>query len=181
MPVTPSVVPEGMNPPQSAQAAIGQFDVRVTPLQMAMVSAGIANKGVVMSPYLVKTVRSPDLDVIDQADPQQLSRAVDPNVAAQLTRMMVKVVEAGTGTRAQISGISVAGKTGTAQHGDNLPPHAWFTSFAPASTTPDGPAAKVAVAVMIQHVDLPTDEIHGGTLGGTIAKAVMEAVLKSHG
>jgi peptidoglycan glycosyltransferase len=172
MPVTPSVVPEGMNPPQSAQAAIGQFDVRVTPLQMAMVSAGIANKGVVMSPYLVKTVRSPDLDVIDQADPQQLSRAVDPNVAAQLTRMMVKVVEAGTGTRAQISGISVAGKTGTAQHGDNLPPHAWFTSFAPAGDP------KVAVAVVVEDGGKAGNEAFGGKVAAPIAKAVMEAVLR---
>jgi peptidoglycan glycosyltransferase len=80
----------------------------------------------------------------------------------------------------------VAGKTGTAQsglirNGVEVPPYAWFTSFAPASTTPDGPPAKVAVAVMIQHVDRPTSEIAGGALGGPIAKAVMEAVLKSHG
>jgi penicillin-binding protein A len=172
MPVTPSQVPSGMNAPQSAQAAIGQYDVRVTPLQMAMVSAGIANKGVVMSPYLVKTVRSPDLDVIDQAEPQQLSRAVDPGVAAQLTRMMERVVEAGTGTRAQISGVKVAGKTGTAQHGDGLPPHAWFTAFAPA----DDP--KVAVAVVVEDGGKAGNEAFGGKIAAPIAKAVMEAVLR---
>jgi peptidoglycan glycosyltransferase len=161
-----------MNAPQSAQAAIGQYDVRVTPLQMAMVSAGIANKGVVMSPYLVKTVRSPDLDVIDQADPQQLSRAVDAGVAAQLTRMMEKVVESGTGTRAQIPGVAVAGKTGTAQHGKGLPPHAWFTAFAPANDP------KVAVAVVVEDGGKAGSEAFGGKVAAPIAKAVMEAVLR---
>src|SRR5476651_1536021 len=110
MRVTPSQVPAQMNAPQSAQAAIGQFDVRVTPLQMAMVSAAIANKGTVMSPYLVKDTRNSSLDVIDQTQPEQLSQAVTPDVAAALTRMMVTVVQSGTGTPAQIPGIQVAGK-----------------------------------------------------------------------
>lgn len=171
MPVTPSTVPTGMNPPQTAQAAIGQFDVRVTPLQMAMVSAGIANKGVVMSPYAVKTVRSPDLDVLEQARPQELSEAVSEDVAAQLTRMMEKVVTSGTGTRAQIPGISVAGKTGTAQQGKGEPPHAWFTAFAPA----DDP--KVAVAVVVEDGGKAGSEAFGGRVAAPIAKSVMEAVL----
>jgi len=171
MPVTPSTVPTGMNPPQTAQAAIGQFDVRVTPLQMAMVSAGIANKGVVMSPYAVKTVRSPDLDVLEQARPQELSEAVSPDVAAQLTRMMEQVVTGGTGTRAQIPGVSVAGKTGTAQQGKGEPPHAWFTAFAPA----DDP--KVAVAVVVEDGGRAGSEAFGGAVAAPIAKSVMEAVL----
>jgi peptidoglycan glycosyltransferase len=171
MPVTPSTVPAGMNPPQTAQAAIGQFDVRVTPLQMAMVSAGIANKGVVMSPYAVKTVRSPDLDVLEQARPQELSEAVSPDVAAQLTRMMQQVVTGGTGTRAQIPGVSVAGKTGTAQQGKGEPPHAWFTAFAPA----DDP--KVAVAVVVEDGGRAGSEAFGGRVAAPIAKSVMEAVL----
>jgi penicillin-binding protein A len=171
MPVTPSTVPAGMNPPQSAQAAIGQFDVRVTPLQMAMVSAGIANKGVVMSPYAVKTVRSPDLDVLEQARPQELSQAVSEDVAAQLTRMMQKVVTDGTGTRAQIPGVSVAGKTGTAQQGPGEPPHAWFTAFAPA----DDP--KVAVAVVVEDGGKAGSEAFGGRVAAPIAKSVMQAVL----
>jgi penicillin-binding protein A len=172
MPVTPSQVPQGMNPPQSAQAAIGQFDVRVTPLQMAMVSAGIANKGVMMTPYSVKTVRSPDLSVIDEANPQELSRAVDADVAAQLTRMMQRVVEGGTGTRAQIPGIAVAGKTGTAQQGEGRPPHAWFTAFAPA----DDP--KIAVAVVVEDGGRAGNEAFGGAVAAPIAKAVMESVLR---
>lgn len=172
MRVTPSTVPAGMNPPQSAQAAIGQFDVRVTPLQMAMVSAGIANDGAVMTPYAVKTVRSPDLSVIEQASPQELSRAVSPEVAASLTRMMQAVVTDGTGKRAQISGVSVAGKSGTAQQGNDQPPHAWFTAFAPA----DDP--QVAVAVVVEDGGTAGSEAAGGRVAAPIAKAVMEAVLR---
>jgi peptidoglycan glycosyltransferase len=172
MSVTPSSVPADMNPPQSAQAAIGQFDVRVTPLQMAMVAAGVANDGVVMKPYLVETVRAPDLDVISQGQPQELSRAVSPDVAAQLTRMMEKVVQSGTGTRAQISGVTVAGKTGTAQHGEGKAPHAWFIAFAPAEDP------QVAVAVVVENGGELGHEGFGGSIAAPIAKKVMEAVLK---
>jgi peptidoglycan glycosyltransferase len=172
MPVSPSVVPEGMNKPQSAQAAIGQYDVRATPLQMAMVAAGVANGGVVMAPYSVQTVRSPDLDVLQQAKPQELSRAVTSDVANDLTQMMVGVVESGTGTRAQIPGITVAGKTGTAQHGAGEPPHAWFIAFAPA----DDP--KVAVAVVVEDGGRAGNEAFGGRIAAPIAKDVMEAVLR---
>ena len=95
--------------------------------------------------------------------------------------MMVATVASGTAAPAAIPGIQVAGKTGTAQsgltqaNGEEVPPYAWFVGFAPAN------APKVAVAVMIQHVDRATDEIHGGTLGGPIARSVMEAVLNSGG
>jgi penicillin-binding protein A len=172
MPVTPSQVPADMNPPQSAQAAIGQFDVRVTPLQMAMVAAGVANDGVVMKPYLVETVRAPDLDVISTTRPQQLSRAVSADVADQLTRMMEKVVSAGTGSRAQIPGVTVAGKTGTAQHGDGKAPHAWFIAFAPAEDP------QVAIAVVVEDGGELGHEGFGGSIAAPIAKRVMQAVLK---
>jgi len=172
MNVTPSTVPAGMNAPQSAQAAIGQFDVRVTPLQVAMVSAAIANGGSLMTPYAVKTVRSPDLDVIEQTKPQQLSQAVSSDTAAQITAMMQAVVADGTGTRAQIQGISVAGKSGTAQQGNDQPPHAWFTAFAPA----DNP--QVAVAVVVEDGGAAGNDAAGGRLAAPIAKAVMQAVLR---
>jgi len=155
-----------------AQAAIGQYDVRVTPLQMAMVSAGIANNGAVMTPYLVKDSRNSSLDIIDQTQPQQLSQAVTPAVAAALTRMMVTVVQSGTGTPAQIPGITVAGKTGTAQLAAGGNPDAWFTSFAPA-TNP-----QVAVAVVVENGGNAGSEAYGGAVAGPIARAVMEAVLK---
>jgi penicillin-binding protein A len=171
MPVTPSSVPAQLNAPETAQSSIGQFDVRVTPLQVAMVAAAIANHGQVMSPYLVKSVRAPDLSVISSASPISLGNAVTPDVASQLTRMMEAVVSAGTGTKAQISGVTVAGKTGTAQQGNGKAPHAWFTAFAPA----DNP--KVAVAVVVEDGGKVGNEAYGGTVAAPIAKAVIQAVL----
>jgi penicillin-binding protein A len=172
MRVTPSTVPAQLNAPQTAQAAIGQYDVRVTPLQMAMVSAAIANKGVVMNPYLVLDSRDSDLNIIDQAQPEQLSQAVSANVAAALTRMMVTVVQSGTGTPAQIPGIQVAGKTGTAQNVQGGAPHAWFTAFAPASDP------KIAVAVVVENGGNAGSEAFGGKVAAPIARQVIEAVLK---
>jgi len=171
MRVTPSSVPAQMNKPQLAQASIGQYDVRVTPLQMAMVAAGVANKGAVMKPYLVQSVIGSDLSVIESADPQELSQAVTPDVAAQLTRMMQSVVEDGTGTRAQIPGVDVAGKTGTAQHGEGRKAHAWFISFAPAQDP------KIAVAVIAEDGGIAGSEAGGGTVAAPIARRMMEARL----
>ena len=172
MRVTPSKVPAQLNAPQTAQAAIGQYDVRVTPLQMAMVGAAIANKGIVMSPYLIKDTRNGDLGIIDQNQPVQLSQAISPDVAAALTRMMVTVVQSGTGTAAQIPGTVVAGKTGTAQHAPGKPPHAWFVAFAPA----DHPT--VAVAVVVEDGGNAGSEAFGGKVAAPIARAVIQAVMK---
>jgi peptidoglycan glycosyltransferase len=171
MRVTPSTVPAEMNQPQLAQASIGQYDVRVTPMQMAMVAAGVANRGAVMKPYLVQSVIGSDLSVIESADPQELSQAVTPEVAAQLTRMMESVVEDGTGRRAQIEGVDVAGKTGTAQHGEGRKAHAWFISFAPA----DDPT--IAVAVIAEDGGVAGSEAGGGTVAAPIARQMMEAGL----
>ncbi len=164
--------PENPNPPQTAQSAIGQFDVRATPLQMAMVAAAIANRGVVMSPYLVQEVRGPKLEVLDTTRPRSLGEAISPQSAAALTQMMTKVVDQGTGTNGQIPGVPVAGKTGTAQQGGGRTPHAWFVSFAPADAEP-----KVAVAVIVED-GAEQPEISGNGLAAPIAQAVMRAVLK---
>lgn len=170
--VTPSRFPEEANPPQTAQSAIGQFDVRVTPLQIAMVSAAIANDGVSVRPNLVSRVRSQDdLEVIEQPRPEELGRAVSGDVADQLTSMMEGVVDGGTGSNAQIQGVRVAGKTGTAQQGEGRPPHAWFTAFAPA----DDP--QVAVAVVVEDGGGLGDAASGGRLAAPIARDVIEAVL----
>jgi peptidoglycan glycosyltransferase len=166
-----SQFPADPNEPQVAQSAIGQFDVRATPLQMAMVAAGIANGGDVMKPYLVQSVRTADLKTVSDTKPESLHQAVTPEVAAQLTAMMVDVVKNGTGKPGGINGIDVAGKTGTAQTSKDKPPFAWFTSFAPSTD------AKVAVAVMIEDAGVARDDISGGKLAAPIAKAVMEAVL----
>ena len=170
--VATSVFPSGISPPSLAQSAIGQFDVRVTPLQMAMVAAGIANGGQVMKPYLVREVQAPDLSRLDLAKPEVYRRAVDEQVAAQLTRMMQLVVSDGSARRAQLEGVSVAGKTGTAQHAPGRPPHAWFIGFAPAEDP------RVAVAVVIEDGGSLGSEATGGAVSAPIARDVMRAVLR---
>jgi peptidoglycan glycosyltransferase len=138
---------------------------------MAMVSAAIANGGEQMAPFLVRTVRSPDLDVVEEASPDVLRTAVSPATAGALREMMVQVVESGTGTAARIPGVLVAGKTGTAQTTDDAAPHAWFTAFAPAD------APQVAVAVVVENGGSRGDEATGGRVAAPIARAVIQAVL----
>jgi peptidoglycan glycosyltransferase len=168
----PSVFPEKVDQPQLALSSIGQYDVAATPLQIAMVSAGIANGGDVMKPYLSAVVRGPDLRPIEITRPQVLSHAVSAEVASQLTQMMEAVVNGGTGTAAQIPGVRVAGKTGTAQSAEGRAPYAWFTSFAPA----DNP--QVAVAVVIEDAHIPSRDVYGGRVAAPVAKAIMQAVVK---
>lgn len=163
--------PRELNGAETARTGFGQFDVQATPLQMAMVMAAIGNQGTLMRPYLVENIQSPDYAVVESADPEELREAISPETAAQLAELMVATVDRGTASPAAIPGVSVAGKTGTAQRGvPGEPPYAWFTSFAPAED------AEVAVAVMIQ--EAPGKSISGGGLGGPVAKAVMEAVLQ---
>ena len=169
--VSPSTIPDDLNPPQEAQTGIGQYETRVTPLEVAMVSAAVANGGELMQPNLVREVVAPDLDVLRASSPTSMGEAMSPETAAALTRMMQAVVEDGTGRAAQIDGVSVAGKTGTAQHAQGQPPHAWFTAFAPA----DDP--QVAVAVVVESGGSAGDEASGGRTAAPIAKAVIEAVL----
>jgi len=171
-PQAQSVFPTDIDEAQLGQTGFGQFDVSSTPLQMAMVAAGLGNGGTVMRPYLVDEEQSADLEVLDKTQPQELSQAVSSSTASEVTKLMVSTVDNGTAYPAAIPNVSVAGKTGTAQAGrSETSPYAWFVSFAPA----DDP--KVAVAVMIQNADIPRSEIAGGQLGGPIAKAVMEAVI----
>ena len=170
--VADSVYPDDLTKAQEAQSAIGQYDVRVTPLQMAMVAAGVANNGRVMRPYLVKEVQAPDLSRLGLASPTLYSQAVSAAVAQQITAMMELVVNQGTGSRAKIAGVRVAGKTGTAQHAPGKPPHAWFIGFAPANDP------QVAVAVLIEDGGSLGSDATGGRLAAPIARAVMEAVLR---
>jgi peptidoglycan glycosyltransferase len=164
--------PEAMSTDKVELSGIGQGSVLATPLQVAMVSAAIANDGEVMEPYSVERVRDPELEVVSETRPSSLGEAVSGDTASALTDMMVSVVEDGSGTQAAISGTTVAGKTGTAQHGDNSdPPHVWFTGFAPA----DDP--QVAVAVVVEQGGDLGGEATGGRVSAPIAKAVMEAVL----
>lgn len=167
-----SVYPDNPDVPSTALTAIGQHDVAATPLQMAMVSAAIANGGELMEPYLVQTVRAANLSVIDAHRPRTQGRPLSRDNAKALSEMMVHVVEDGTGTSARINGRTVGGKTGTAQRDLSKPPYAWFTSFAnDASGQPS-----VAVAVFIEEADIERNDIAGGRLAAPIAKKVMEAV-----
>jgi peptidoglycan glycosyltransferase len=157
--------------PQLAQSGIGQFEVAATPLQMAMVAGGIGNGGDVMRPYIVKTLRAPNLRVLDETKPERLSQAMSSANAAQLTSMLVSTAERGTATSGRIPGVEVGGKTGTAQSTADRPPYAWFVAMAPASNP------KVAVAVVVESSNTARSEIAGGRLSGPIARSVMEAVL----
>ena len=147
--------------------AFGQERMLVTPLQMAMVSATIANGGVVMRPYVVDKVTAPDGSTVVTTKPDPLGRAVQPQHAAEINQMMQAVVTGGTGTAAQIPGIRVAGKTGTAETGENHVNTTWFIAFAPA----DNPRIAVAVVVERQHAT-------GGEVAAPIAKQIMEALLR---
>ncbi len=166
--VEPSTLGEIENDAQLGVSSIGQQDVQLTPLQAAMIASAVANDGTLMSPYLVDQVRAPDLSVIDQTDPEELSEPVSAEVADGLTEMMVSVVEDGSGRRAQIPGVPVAGKTGTAENAG--PDHNWFIGFAPA----DDP--QIAVAVFVANGGGT-----GGDVSAPIAREVMQAYLEGQG
>ena len=168
-----SVFPEQMDQPQTALSSIGQYDTAATPLQMAMVAGAVANGGKLMTPYMVDQLRA-NLNVVDQTTPKELDQAMTPGTAQKLQQMMETVVQSGTGTMAQIPGVTVGGKTGTAQHGEDNKalPYAWFISYA--KTAQGSP---VAVAVVVEDGDANRDDISGGGLAAPIAKSVMEAVL----
>ena len=139
----------------------------VTPLQMALVAAGVANNGTIMQPHLIKKVTSPGGGTVLKVKPHVWRHAMKPETAAALNEMMQKVVEGGTGTAAQISGVKVAGKTGTAETGQNHIYTAWFIFFAPA----DDPT--IAGAVVVEH------QLNGfgGAVSAPIAKQLMQAIL----
>jgi peptidoglycan glycosyltransferase len=135
------------------------------------VASAIANGGSQMRPRLVSEIRDASGQVVKTFSPEVFGQPISSQSAIQLTQMMVSVVQSGTGTRAQIPGVEVAGKTGTAQHGEGLPPHAWFVSFAPAQNP------TIAVAVIVLDGGSLGSDATGGVLAAPIAKAVMEAAL----
>jgi penicillin-binding protein A len=165
--------------PFFANAAIGQGDVAVTPLQMAMVAAAIANGGVLMAPHVVREIRDADGRVIRRIGPDEWKRAVQPTTAAAVTQMMVDVVRRGTGTAAAVAGHTVAGKTGTAEapadpqsdDPQNDSPHAWFIGFAPAE------APRFAIAVIVERGGDLGDEATGGRVAAPVAGKVLAKLL----
>lgn len=168
---TASVYPEAMDAPQLMLSSFGQFDDQVTPLQMAMVSAAIANDGQLMQPTLVERITAPDLRVIQEFSPSVFSTPVSPEVAETMTQMLVNGVSNGAASNARISGVEVAGKTGTAENGDSQPYTLWFTGFAPA-TDP-----QVAIAVVVENGGGFGQNAFGNKIAAPMAKRVLEAVL----
>jgi peptidoglycan glycosyltransferase len=146
-----------------ASTAFGQGGLNVTPLQMLLVDEAAANNGVIPKPVLVKQVTAPDGSVVKTADEGALSTVESPDTAAQMRDAMSQVVAAGSGFMAQIPGEQVAGKTGTAETGDNRPPHAWFVCFAPA----DHP--RLAVMVVVEHGG------EGAYVAAPLAKQILQA------
>ncbi len=170
--------PEGAAPiyedtPALAQTAIGQNDVAATPLQMALVAAGVANAGRIMVPHVMSEVQARDGDTVARFDERPWRDSMDPEVAATMRRAMVSVVQNGTASTLRLQGYEVGAKTGTAQLG-TVPPrsHAWMIAFA----GPEGAEPTVAVAVMVQGVQ-GDDGLTGGRVAGPIAKAVLESAL----
>ncbi|MEU9124058.1 penicillin-binding protein 2 [Streptomyces sp. NPDC048506] len=175
---TKSLYPDKLDKPQTALTGMGQGSLTSTPMQMATVVAALANDGKLMMPHIVDELRGPDLSTIQKFEPKLKSQAVSADTAKKVQEMMEYTVNEGTASKAKIDGVTVGGKTGTAQHGANVNderPYAWFVSYAKQS---DG-SSPVAVAVFVdpKDMDIPRAEIAGGKLGGPIAKQVMEAVL----
>jgi peptidoglycan glycosyltransferase len=169
--VEESTYPTVTDDAQTALTAFGQYDVRATPLQIAMVSAAIANGGEVMQPSLVDTIRAPDLSELQQFQSKVQNTAVSQQTATAIKAMMVSSVQSGAATNATIEGVSVAGKTGTAENGTDDPYTLWFTGFAPA----DDP--QFAITVLIEDGGGLGQTGYGNLLAAPIAKQVLEAVL----
>jgi peptidoglycan glycosyltransferase len=167
--VTPSVFPRGLDEAQLMLSSFGQFDVRATPLEIAMISGAIANGGTLMTPNLVDQVIAPDLRVVDKFEPQIYSRPLSQNTASELTRMMVGNVQRGVAGNAGIAGIDVAGKTGTAETGIGNGRTFWFSGFAPA----DNPQIALAIAV-----EGDRSEGTGNAIAGPIANTIFAGVIK---
>ncbi len=163
MVVTPSTFPPALDDAQLALSSFGQYDVRATPLQMALVSAAIANGGVVMKPNLIESVISPNLSVIDAPRPGVLSQPITASTAENIKLMMIESVKNGVASNAELEGIEVAGKTGTAENGEGIRPTLWFTGFAP-SVNP-----RVVLAVVIED---------GGGRDGASSNAVAAPVAR---
>lgn len=166
MGVTPSTIGSDLDGAQLATSSIGQYEDRVTPLQMAMVASAFDNDGVLMQPQLVKSVRTSDLKEVTPYSAKRLSQPLSASNASQMRDMMVATVEDGTGKAARIDGAEVGGKTGTAQWGDGRTPHAWFVGYANAGDK------KVVVAVVVEEGG------YGSEAAAPIAKDIMQAVVK---
>ncbi len=167
MPVARSVTGDPSGASQVAQSSIGQFNVAQTPLQEAMTAGAIANDGTEMQPYLVQEIQGSDFSTLRTAQERTFGHPISAETAGKLRSMMNAVVDGGTGRRAQISGVEVGGKTGTAEHGDGAPEHGWFMGYARDNGDP-----KVAVGVFLQSAG-ESGSATATQIGGDIMKAVL--------
>jgi peptidoglycan glycosyltransferase len=160
-----------MDAAQTGLSAFGQFDVRVSPLQMLMVSAAIANGGIEMQPYLVDQIFTSNLTLLQETKPAEIRRSISTSTSEALKNMMVMAVSSGVSSNASIPGVVVAGKTGTAENGVGEPYTLWFTGFAPAKNP------QVAIAVVVENGGGYGQGGRGNGVAAPIAKKVMQAVL----
>jgi peptidoglycan glycosyltransferase len=157
--------------PTFAQAAIGQGRVAVTPLEMALIAEAVATGGVILEPHVLDRVEDPDGRVVDRYGTKEARRAMSVETAATVRDFMVQVVQRGTGTAAQIPGVTVAGKTGTAQTVEGEDPHAWFIAFAPAEQP------RYAISVLVEHGGDVGSEATGGRVAAPIARDILQKLL----
>ncbi|MGH8982380.1 MAG: peptidoglycan D,D-transpeptidase FtsI family protein [Acidimicrobiia bacterium] len=157
--------------PNFAFAGIGQGDVFVTPLELALIGGGIANGGVIMKPHVMAEITDAEGGTVRTFDAEGWKTATSPATAQTVTGLMVSVVENGTGDAAQIPGVTVAGKTGTAQVTEGINPHTWFLAFAPAE------APQVAVAVLVENGGDSGGDATGGEVAAPLARQMIDLLL----
>ncbi|MFB7116105.1 peptidoglycan D,D-transpeptidase FtsI family protein [Streptomyces sp. NPDC056190] len=175
---TKSIYPQDLDKPGTALTGMGQGSLTSTPMQMALVTAALANDGKLMQPYIVDEIRGPDLSTLEKTEPAVMSQAVSAPTAQKVQQMMEHTAKEGSAQRALIDGIVVGGKTGTAQRGVNVAdevPYGWFVSY---GKRPDGASVAVAVFIDPTGMDISRQDISGGRLGAPIARSVMKAVLQ---
>ncbi|MGZ5383193.1 MAG: peptidoglycan D,D-transpeptidase FtsI family protein [Acidimicrobiia bacterium] len=160
--------------PALAQSAIGQRDVRATPFQMALVAGAIANNGIIMEPRLVSGIFDAEGEVVSETEPALLQRAISPSTAAIISDLMERVVASGTGTRATVPNVRVAGKTGTAETGVG-PPHLWFIGFAPVEQP------TIALAVLVESGGDAGENATGGSVAAPIAQEILAYWVQTNG
>lgn len=167
MPVSQSIFPEQLNQPQTALVSFGQYDLRSTPLQMAMVTSAIANQGIIYSPQLIDRVVSNNLELLSDPAPQVFGSPISQSTAGLITQMMFESVEVGAAGNAKIPGMAVAGKTGTAENGIGQPFTYWFTGFAPAENP------ELVVTVVVEGEDQSST---GNSISAPIGRKLLESV-----
>lgn len=160
--ISQSIFPNKTDDKNVAQESIGQGEVLMTPLQGALMVSAIANEGVMMQPYVVSSITDSEGKIIKSFKPKQTAQVMNKAIADKIKALMIEVVDSGTGTKAKVSKVAVAGKTGTAEVSGDKKSHAWFVGFAPA----DNP--KVAIAVLVEN----------GGGGGSAAAPIASRVLK---